>query len=150
MAYDTFSWDKVDGAGLPSAYKCERLSPLVEFTDDAGYPHASPENTRDRWVFSASWTILRPAGYVYLVDFFHAHRGGQFFFFMAPWGLAGIPDNIETAVPGGLSPWDSEVIPGAGEPPTYLVRFRAGSLAIEKARYIGCWTTTTPVEFLQI
>jgi hypothetical protein len=150
MAYDTFSWDPDTGAGNPSAFEGRRNSPIVGPDLDAGYAETAPEYTRDLWTFTVSWSILRPASYIYLVDFFHDHRGGLPFYFRQPWGLYGIPPEYETADPGGLSPWSSEVDPGYGDAPTHLVRFNSGVLPIAKARQVSCWSTTSPVEFRQI
>lgn len=150
MAYDTFSWDKDAGAGNPSAFEGQRNSPIITQESEAGYFPTAPKYTRDFWIFSVSWSLVRPASYIYLMDFWHDHRGGIPFYFKQPWGLYGIPPEFYTADPGGLSPWSSEVEPGYGDAPTYLVRFNSDVIPIAKARQVSCWTTTRPVEFRQI
>lgn len=150
MAYDTFSWDADSGAGNPSAFEARRNSPLLKQDTEAGYTITRPKYTRDFWVFAVTWSLLRPHSYIYLVDFFHDHRGGQAFYFKAPWGLYGIPEELYTADPGGLDPWSSEIEAGYGDPPTYLVRFNSDILPIAKARQISCWSTPSPVEFRQL
>lgn len=150
MAYVTFSWDVDAGAGFPSGLESRRHSPLVTQDSEAGYTLSRPRYTRDYWVFAVTWAIIRPASYVYLVDFFHAHRGGDPFYFKIPWGLYGIPPEYYTADPGGVSPWSSEIEPGYGDAPTYLVRFNSDILPIGKARQVSCWTTMSPIEFRQL
>jgi hypothetical protein len=150
MSYDTFSWDKDVGAGNPSGFEARRQSPIVKQETEAGYTVTRAQYTRDFWLFNVTWTLLRPQGYVYLVQFFHDHRGGTPFYFQPPWGLYGIPPEYETADPGGVSPWSSELEPGYGDSPTYLVRFNSDVLPVSKTRQIDCWQTTSAIEFRQV
>jgi hypothetical protein len=150
MAYDTWDWNKDTGSGNPSGFEPNRVSPTLKQDKESGNTATRPLYTRDYWIFSVDFSLIRPNGYIYIIDFFHAHRGGLPFYMTWPVGLYGIPPEYYTADPGGLSPWSSEVEPGYGESPTYLVRFNQDQLPVKKARQISCWQTSAPMEFRQL
>jgi hypothetical protein len=135
MSYDTFAWtltEDAQGAGYPQTFRPKRLSPILRQTVEAGYMVTRPKFTKDQWVFTTGWKTMKPSGYIYLVDFFNDHRGGTGFYFTWPVGLFGIPPQMYFADPGGISPWSSEVEPGFGESPTYLVRFDMDELDFDR------------------
>ena len=149
MAYATWSWTD---AGLPNgAWRTKRRSIRLKNENDSGYPQTRPLYTRDLWTFELEYAVLGPAAYVYVVGFFHDHRGGDLFYLNGPWGLYGIPPEYYVADPGGLSPWSSEIEPGYGDAPTHLVRFGMDELSIERFAYVSDqWATSAPIIFEQV
>lgn len=151
MSYVTWDWSRETGTGNPSALEPRRVSPLMKNENDAGYVFTSPLHTRDYWIFSVSFALIRPQGWVYLVDLFHAHRGGLPFYFLMPWGLYGYPEPFDTADPGGVSPWSSEVEIGYGEGPTWLVRFNSDQLPVTRLKMSdNYWATSSPIELITV
>jgi hypothetical protein len=150
MAYDTWSWDRETGAGFPSGFEPSRVSPILTQDKEAGYTPTRPLYTKDFWVFSVEFSLIRPPSYIYMIDFFHDHRGGIPFYFLWPWGLWGIPEQFYTADPGGIDPWSSEVEPGYGDSPTWLVRFNQDRIPIKRSKQLGHWATSAPLEFRQL
>lgn len=149
MAYDTFSWDRDTGAGYPSAFEPRRQNPILTNTDGAAYDAIRPRFSRGRWLFLVSFSIIRPQGFMYLVQWHHDHVG-EAFYFQWPWQMFGTPDAFGEADPGGVSPWASEVTPGFGDPPTHLVYMPQDFLPLSKAKQVDCWMTTQPIEFQQV
>lgn len=151
MAYSTWDWSKVTGVGATCSIDTERLSPALSDEVQAGYITTAPAFSKDFWLFKINFKVIRSPGYIYLVDFFHSHRGGQLFYFKLPFGLYGIPLEFYTADPGGVSPWSSEKEIGYGEPPTYLVRFMNQSLPITRRDDTAqnYWFSSSPIELRQ-
>lgn len=148
MAYVTWDWSQ---SGYPSNFSPSRKSPQLRNENDAAYVQTRPQWTRDLWVISLEFSIIRPASYTYLIDFFHTHRGGAFFYWMWPYGLYGIPPEYYTADPGGLSPWSSELTPGFGEAMTLLVRFGMNEFPVSRRKTAeNIWATTSPIILEQI
>lgn len=151
MAYDTWSWDKDTGTGGPTGFDMDRLSEQLVNENDAGYNFTEPLNTKDRWIFTISFSIIRPQGMVYLTDFFHSHRGGAPFYFRAPWGFYGRPEYLYTADPGGVSPWSSEIEPGFGDSPTWKVYFKSTRLPFSRHQTKNnYWYLREPIELVTI
>lgn len=151
MAYDTWDWDKTTGVGYPSGVELKRQSPTLRQSSDAGYVSTRPAFTRDRWLIGVSFALIRPAGFIYLVDFFHSHRGGTPFYWKCHFGFYGIPYTYELADPGGISPWSSEIDPGYGDAPTWLVRFNADDLPLSRLKmHDNYWATSSPIELITI
>lgn len=151
MAYATWDWSKLTGVGATCSIETDRLSPQLSHEVQAGYLVTAPAFTKDFWIFRINFKVLRPSGYIYLIDFFHSHRGGGLFYFRLPFGLYGIPLEFYTADPGGISPWSSELDPGFGEAPTYLVRFTNKSLPLTRRDDTtnNYWFSTSPIELRQ-
>jgi hypothetical protein len=120
---------------------------------DAGYYATRPAFTRDRWLVELEFKMVRPSGFTYIVDFFHDHRGGTPFYFRFYFGLWGIPPEYAIADPGGVSPWSSEIEPGFGDAPTWLVRFDPSMSKLPFSRYRAAenyWEMTSPLVVVQI
>ncbi len=134
MSYQTLDYSK---SGYPSSFAPKRVSHFLAQDTEAGYSQTSPSFTRDYWSFSVGWAAMSPDSYVYLMNFFHSHRGGQFFYFRWPTGIfgadgstSGLSDTdalnapgIYEADPGGVFPFSSEIAQGFGYSPIQLVRF---------------------------
>jgi hypothetical protein len=148
MSYDTWDWTILTGVGATCNITTDRLSPVLSNTVEAGYLETGPKYSRDNWLFKVNFKVLRPSGYVYLVNFYHDHRGGQLFYFKLPFGLQGIPLELYSADPGGQSPWSSEVDLGAGEAPTYLARIMNNNLPIVRRddTVQNYWYSESPLE----
>jgi hypothetical protein len=128
---------------------------VLESQTESGHKETASDDVRGRWIFKIGLSHITPEYYIYLVDFFHAHRGGALFYFKVPYGIAGIPEEGGTSIPGGDNPWDSEVEPGAGEGPTYLVRrvqrqFGAKKKFLDKGTPENYYETTEDLEFEQV
>jgi hypothetical protein len=128
-----------------------RVSPILKQDDDAGYQITRPLYTKDHWLFRVDFALIRPASMIYMTDFFHDHRGGTAFYFKTSFGLYGIPETYALADPGGISPWSSEVDPGYGESPTWLVRFVSDRLGFKRLRkHDNYWGLTEPMELITL
>lgn len=137
MAYETWNWtldESGGGSGLPQRFLPKRVSPLLKQETEAGYIVTRPKYTKDHWIFQVGWDTMHPAGYVYLANFFYARRGGDLFYFTWPVALYGLPSELYTADPGGISLWASEVEPAYGVSPTWLVRFNQDELNAERVQ----------------
>ena len=121
MSYLTWDWDSATGSGWPSAFMPEHVDPILTQESEAGVVSTEPLFTAPHWVFNLEFSVIRPWGYIYLVNWRHTHRGGIPFYFRWPYELAGIPPEAYLADPGGITPWSSEIAPLAGHGPTYLV-----------------------------
>jgi hypothetical protein len=151
MAYVTWDWDRDTGTGYPSKVEIHRLSPVVRSDTESGYQITRSKWTRDRWLIVIDFALIRPTGFIYLVDFFHAHRGGAAFYWMYPYGIYGIPEEMMTADPGGSSPWSSEVEPGFGDAPTWLCRFATDKLPLSRQkRHDNYMQLSEPIQLIQI
>jgi hypothetical protein len=137
MSYDTFDYTL---SGYPSSFAPKRVSKILKQDTEAGYTATAPAFTKDYWIFTVGWNAMQPDGYVYLVNFFHSHRGGLQFYFRWPTGIfgeagsrIGLSDNDITkyytnapdlaASPGSTYPFGSEKEQGFGHSPIYLVKF---------------------------
>ncbi len=134
MSYDTFDYSI---SGYPSSFSPRRISKILKQETEAGYTATSAAFTRDYWTFQVGWNAMSPNGYIYLMNFYHSHRGGSLFYFRWPTGqfgaegstsglssdyVAGAPGAYE-ADPGSSYPFGSETAPGFGYSSIYLVRF---------------------------
>lgn len=153
MAFDTWNWDKVTGSGMVSDFRPCRHDPLCVNDTEAGYEETRPQDVKGRWFLQLGFSLVRPSSFIYLVNFHFAHRGGLPFYFRWPWDLAGLPDAAEAAVPGGMLPWDSEVAPGAGEGPTFLVYWAGDEFPVKRIsnlRSDNYWAVDGMIELRQI
>lgn len=125
MSYVQWEWDlSASGSGLPNGeFTPTRHSPLVKNETDAGYRYTRAAFPKDYWTFRVGWNAISPSGYIYVMDFFHSHRGGQLFYMEWPVALYGIPYEYYFADPGGTGIWSSETEIGYGEGPNLLVQF---------------------------
>jgi hypothetical protein len=131
------------------------MSPVLYNDTDAGYRMTSPKHTKDRWKASFDYNDnLSPSGFIYLADFYDTHRGGALFYFKIHLGLYGIPYEYYQANPGGINIWDSEIEPGYGDAPTWLVRFdpEMGELAVDRTKLVvnNYWSTVSPIVVVQV
>lgn len=152
MAYDTFEF--YSGVHI-SNFEVTYSDPILESKTESGYIETASDDVRGKWIFKMEFDFITPDYYAYLVNFFHDNRGGTPFYFKLPYGLAGIPEEAMTAVPGGEDPWDSEVEPGAGEGPTYLVRNSQQQFSVKK-KFLDMgvtenyYETSEAIEFIQV
>jgi hypothetical protein len=124
---------------------------MLKQDKESGYQQTAPLFTKDCWKFSVEWGLIMPASYIYLVNFWHDHRGGQLFYFAWPWGLYGIPLEMYNADPSGSSPWSSEVDVGFGDAPTYLVYFTQDEFPIERHMTPeNYWKTSGAIELRSV
>lgn len=129
------AWDWVQSSSPNGSFTATRLSPTVRSNKIAGYQQTRAQNTKDRWNWKIAWEIVSSESFQYIFDFFHAHRGGQLFYMTWLSGLFGMPDELVTATPGGVNPFDSEVVIGYGEGPTILCRFVNDDLTMDKLKH---------------
>jgi len=150
MAYDTWSWDRTDGSGGPTDLEIVRHDPILRQQSEAGYMSTRPENVHGIWIFRISFAVIYPWCYIYLVNWHNSHRGGIPFYIQWPFSMAGIPEEAMIAAPGGLNPWDSEIEPGAGDGPTFLMYWDQDDFPIKRLRTVdNYWTTSGTIELRQ-
>lgn len=152
MSYTKWDWSVESGSGLPRGFEPVRRSPQRRHETDAGYFETEPKYTRDTWLFRVEWGHIYPQCYIWLVNFWHAHRGGQLFHFTWPVGLYGLPPEFDTADPGGVSPWSSEIEPGYGEAMWHLCRFVGDDFGVRRidSAIDNLWNTTGAIEIEQV
>lgn len=151
MSYVKWDWSVETGFGPPAGFEPVRRSPQSRHETDAGYFDSEPKYTRDTWLFRVSWGHIHPPCYVRLVNFWHAHRGGQLFYFTWPMGLYGLPPEFDMADPGGVSPWSSELVPGYGEAMWHLCSFKGDEFPVKRLESAieNIWATTGTIEIEQ-
>lgn len=152
MSYVKWDWTTETGSGQPSGFESVRRSPQERHDIDAGYQATSPNYTCDKWLYKVEFACIEPSCFVWLVDFWHAHRGGQFFYFTWPVGLFGLPEELYTADPGGSSPWSSELAPGFGEAMWHLCRFKDDEFPLKRrsSTIENTWATTGAIQIEQV
>lgn len=152
MAYDTFEF--YSGVHI-SNFEVIYSDPILESKTESGHIETASDDVRGKWIFKIGFDFIPPDYYIYLVNFFYTNRGGTPFYFKLPYGLAGVPEEATTSVPGGENPWDSEVEPGAGEGPTYLVRYALPQFSAKK-KFLDMgvaenyYETSEDLEFIQV
>ena len=131
---DTWLWNLADGgSGEPNGeFTPIRYSRMLTNESEAGYRYTRAAFTKDYWILKVGWNAMYPSGYIYTMDFFHAHRGGQLFYMKWPLGLYGIPYEYYFADPGGTGVWSSETEIGYGDGPTLLVQFTTDQLSASR------------------
>lgn len=148
MAYETWDWDSI---GKACDFNPKRNSPTVRSPDAAGYVKTRTMWTRDLWVFTLNYHFLGPSAYVYLVNFFHTHRGGTLFYFPWPIVLMNYPPMGGDADAGGNQPFDSELDVGFNEGPTILGRFGMDALDCRRIpNKRNYWRTNSPIIIEQV
>lgn len=120
MAYDTWDWDPTTGSGRETGFLANPVDPLLSQGSESGAFSTEPLYTSGFWLVELKFGALRPWNYIWLVNWKYTHRGIPFYW-RWPFEMAGAPDEIEFADPGGLSPWSSEVEVLAGYGPTFLM-----------------------------
>lgn len=156
MDYAYWDWSQFVSVGNPNGgsginmFEPDRYDPIIVNETDSGFPESSPEYSHGIWIFRFEFIRLTPAGYRYAVDFFNTHRGGLPFYFYWPWELADAPDPPEP-IPGGLSPWNTEIDLGAGMSPVCLVKRLQNNFPVRRhPTKNNYFYTSQPIEFRQV
>lgn len=145
---ETWSWEQM---GRPSGFAPVRVSPVLIQDKEAGYQVTRPKFTKDIWKFQIEYARMKPSAYIWLVNFFHLHRGGQLFYFQWPFGGFGIPEEYQEPNPGSPLPFSTEIAVGYGEGPVHIARFVSTELAVKRLRaHDNYWATTSPIEIVQV
>ena len=147
---ETFSYDKETGASYPSSFSCRLIDPVVRSPKGTGIVQTRPENPIAKWQFTLNFSFVHPSEWVYVHDFWYAHRGGALFYFQWPMGLYGIPSFGGVPLYDPTYIWDTAITTGFGEGPVKICYFDMDELGyVRKSGIENYWTLETSLIIME-